>query len=331
MSAFPFLHMRACAHDLPGISSRGHGLRFLRGAVLSVPLRGACSLRATLTVRAPPADYVEECALSSSVDYYWYRETLNISTSISDSGSVQWWILLCLTCAWAFLYLCVIRGIETSGKVVYITSILPYVVLTIFLIRGLTLKGATTGIAFLFTPNVSVPRPAPGARPVGETMLGDRPPRLGPALASARAPGRMRAGPARAAVSVATVSGTGCPNPRQGLAPLSWTTYHALAFPGPLIPRHPAESPCLASGYRTGRSGDLAGSGNAGLLLLLAGLRGPHLLLQLQLGPVSVGGAGRQKAPSVLGGGGVGPGRLSLPRTLMLASPGPPTRPCWRQ
>lgn len=99
--------------------------------------------------------YVEECALSSSVDYYWYRETLNISTSISDSGSVQWWILLCLTCAWAFLYLCVIRGIETSGKVVYITSILPYVVLTIFLIRGLTLKGATTGIAFLFTPNVT--------------------------------------------------------------------------------------------------------------------------------------------------------------------------------
>lgn len=54
----------------------------------------------------------------------------------------------------------------------YITSILPYVVLTIFLIRGLTLKGATTGIAFLFTPNVSVPRPAPGARPVGKPCWG---------------------------------------------------------------------------------------------------------------------------------------------------------------
>lgn len=111
----------------------------------------------------------------------------------------------------------------------YITSILPYVVLTIFLIRGLTLKGATTGIAFLFTPNVSVPRPAPGARPVGEAMLGDRPPRLGPALASARAPGRMRAGPARAAVSVATVSGTGCPNPRRGLAPLGPPTTPSLS------------------------------------------------------------------------------------------------------
>lgn len=161
MSAFPFLHMRACAHDLPGVSSRGHGLRFLRGAVLSVPLRGACSLRATLTVRAPPADYVEECALSSSVDYYWYRETLNISTSISDSGSVQWWILLCLTCAWAFLYLCVIRGIETSGKVPWL--------------RGP--KGARRGWPPL--------RQLRGARPTGGSGRGLCRPQRGPACAPA--------------------------------------------------------------------------------------------------------------------------------------------------
>nr|XP_021153489.1 sodium-dependent neutral amino acid transporter B(0)AT1 isoform X2 [Columba livia] len=100
-------------------------------------------------------DYIEECAKSSPVDYFWYRETLNISTSIENSGTIQWWLLLCLTCAWAVLYLCIIRGIETTGKAVYITSTLPYVVLTIFLIRGLTLKGSTSGIVYLFTPNVT--------------------------------------------------------------------------------------------------------------------------------------------------------------------------------
>ncbi|NXI86695.1 S6A19 protein, partial [Rhipidura dahli] len=100
-------------------------------------------------------DYVEECAKSSPVDYFWYRETLNISTSIEDSGSIQWWLLLCLTSAWAVLYVCTIRGIETTGKAVYVTSTLPYVVLTIFLIRGLTLKGSTNGIVYLFTPNVT--------------------------------------------------------------------------------------------------------------------------------------------------------------------------------
>ncbi|XP_038626295.1 sodium-dependent neutral amino acid transporter B(0)AT1 [Tachyglossus aculeatus] len=98
--------------------------------------------------------YIDECARSSPVDFFWYRETLNISTSISDSGNIQWWILLCLTCAWSVLYVCTIRGIETTGKAVYVTSTLPYVVLTIFLIRGLTLKGSTNGIVFLFTPKI---------------------------------------------------------------------------------------------------------------------------------------------------------------------------------
>nr|XP_060630605.1 sodium-dependent neutral amino acid transporter B(0)AT1-like [Anolis sagrei ordinatus] len=99
--------------------------------------------------------FLDECARSSAVDYFWYRKTLNISTSIDDSGTVQWWLLLSLACAWGVLYVCTIRGIETTGKAVYITSTLPYVVLTIFLIRGLTLKGSVSGIVFLFTPDVN--------------------------------------------------------------------------------------------------------------------------------------------------------------------------------
>lgn len=43
-----------------------------------------------------------------------------------------------------------------SSQAVYITSTLPYVVLTIFLIRALTLKGSLDGIKFLFTPDVSI-------------------------------------------------------------------------------------------------------------------------------------------------------------------------------
>ncbi|KAM9307492.1 sodium-dependent neutral amino acid transporter B(0)AT1-like [Gastrophryne carolinensis] len=96
-----------------------------------------------------------ECSKSSPVDYYWYRETLNISTSIEDSGTLQWWLVLSLACAWGVLYVCTIRGIETTGKAVYVTSTLPYLVLTIFLIRALTLKGSVNGIKYLFTPNVT--------------------------------------------------------------------------------------------------------------------------------------------------------------------------------
>uniref|UniRef100_A0A8D3CZB3 Transporter n=1 Tax=Scophthalmus maximus TaxID=52904 RepID=A0A8D3CZB3_SCOMX len=96
---------------------------------------------------------IEECARSSTVDYFWYRETLNTSEAIDDAGGLQWWIVLALVAAWSVLYVCCIRGIETTGKAVYITSTLPYLVLTIFLIRGLTLKGSIEGIKFLFTPD----------------------------------------------------------------------------------------------------------------------------------------------------------------------------------
>ncbi|XP_018424354.1 PREDICTED: sodium-dependent neutral amino acid transporter B(0)AT1 [Nanorana parkeri] len=107
-----------------------------------------CPLNANRTGLEP------ECAQSSPVDYYWYRETLNISTSIENSGTLQWWLVLSLACAWGVLYVCTIRGIETTGKAVYVTSTLPYLVLTIFLIRALTLKGSVSGIIYLFTPDV---------------------------------------------------------------------------------------------------------------------------------------------------------------------------------
>lgn len=46
----------------------------------------------------------------------------------------------------------------------------PYLVLTVFLIRGLTLPGAAEGLIYLFTPNVSGPHmqvQAPGDKLVG--------------------------------------------------------------------------------------------------------------------------------------------------------------------
>ncbi|XP_078108002.1 sodium-dependent neutral amino acid transporter B(0)AT3-like [Sander vitreus] len=97
--------------------------------------------------------WVSECEKSSPVNYFWYRETLNITPNIETSGSVQWWLVLCLASAWCLVYICFIRGIETIGKAIYVTATFPYLVLTIFLVRSLTLAGATDGLIYLFTPN----------------------------------------------------------------------------------------------------------------------------------------------------------------------------------
>jgi hypothetical protein len=42
------------------------------------------------------------------------------------------------------------------SQVVYFTASLPYCVLIIYLIRGLTLHGATNGLVYMFTPKVQL-------------------------------------------------------------------------------------------------------------------------------------------------------------------------------
>uniref|UniRef100_A0A673TY85 Transporter n=1 Tax=Suricata suricatta TaxID=37032 RepID=A0A673TY85_SURSU len=98
--------------------------------------------------------YDEECEKASSTQYFWYRKTLNIAPAIQDGGGVQWGQALCLVLAWLVVYLCTLRGTESTGKVVYFTALLPYCVLIIYLVRGLTLHGATNGLAYMFTPKL---------------------------------------------------------------------------------------------------------------------------------------------------------------------------------
>ncbi|XP_063218625.1 sodium- and chloride-dependent transporter XTRP3 [Bacillus rossius redtenbacheri] len=97
---------------------------------------------------------VAECARSSETAYFWYRVTLDASPSMDHSGGLKWWVVALLLLAWVVVYLIVMKGIQSSGKVVYITSLFPYVVLTIFFIRGMTLKGAGAGLTHMYTPKV---------------------------------------------------------------------------------------------------------------------------------------------------------------------------------
>ncbi|KAI2661681.1 Sodium-dependent neutral amino acid transporter SLC6A17 [Labeo rohita] len=97
-----------------------------------------------------------ECEKSSATTYFWYRETLNITSTIADSGGLNWRMTLSLLAAWIIVCLAVIKGIQSSGKVMYFSSLFPYVVLFCFLVRGMFLKGAVDGIAHMFTPKLEI-------------------------------------------------------------------------------------------------------------------------------------------------------------------------------
>lgn len=77
---------------------------------------------------------------SAAAEYYTLN-MLNESSGIEDMGPVQWKLCLCLLFAWLIIFLCLIKGIKSSGKVVYFTATYPYFVLVILLIKAATLPG----------------------------------------------------------------------------------------------------------------------------------------------------------------------------------------------
>ncbi|XP_015231541.1 PREDICTED: sodium-dependent neutral amino acid transporter SLC6A17-like [Cyprinodon variegatus] len=95
-----------------------------------------------------------ECDKSSATTYFWYRQTLNTTSTIAESGGLNIKMTLSLLVAWIIVCLAVIKGIASSGKVMYFSSLFPYVVLVCFLVRGLMLKGSVDGIAHMFTPKL---------------------------------------------------------------------------------------------------------------------------------------------------------------------------------
>lgn len=98
---------------------------------------------------------VEECEMSSETAYFWFRQTIDASDSISEPNGVKWWMALCLTLSWLLVWFCIMRGIQSSGKVVYFTALFPYMILIIFFGRAVTLKGAGAGLKHMFTPDMS--------------------------------------------------------------------------------------------------------------------------------------------------------------------------------
>ncbi|KAK9873732.1 hypothetical protein WA026_002088 [Henosepilachna vigintioctopunctata] len=88
---------------------------------------------------------------------FFHRAVLEMqwSDGLHDMGYPKWQLVLCLISVYATLYISLFKGVKSSGKVVWITATMPYVVLTILLIRGLMLPGALKGISYYLKPELS--------------------------------------------------------------------------------------------------------------------------------------------------------------------------------
>ncbi|XP_051891282.1 sodium-dependent serotonin transporter-like [Pristis pectinata] len=91
---------------------------------------------------------------ASPAEEFYTRQVLKIhkSNGLDDLGGISWHLVLCLLLIFTVVYFSIWKGIRTSGKVVWVTAILPYIVLFILLVRGATLPGAWRGILFYLRP-----------------------------------------------------------------------------------------------------------------------------------------------------------------------------------
>ncbi|XP_023313152.1 sodium-dependent noradrenaline transporter-like [Anoplophora glabripennis] len=77
------------------------------------------------------------------------------SNGLHEMGYPKWQLVVCLLIIYSLLYISLFKGVKSSGKVVWVTATMPYVVLTILLIRGLMLPGAISGISYYLKPELS--------------------------------------------------------------------------------------------------------------------------------------------------------------------------------
>jgi len=95
-------------------------------------------------------------ALLATAEVY-HNETTNINQTFALSepgniGMIKWDITLCLLLSWTIVCLCLIKGIKSSGKVVYFSATFPYLLLITLMIYGLVQDGALEGVKQLFVP-----------------------------------------------------------------------------------------------------------------------------------------------------------------------------------
>ncbi|KAH7731727.1 SNF-12 protein [Aphelenchoides avenae] len=68
-------------------------------------------------------------------------------------GVIQDHLIVALAIAWIIVFFGVFKGIGSIGWAVTITATIPYLLLVILLMRGMSLKGAWVGLSFFFKPD----------------------------------------------------------------------------------------------------------------------------------------------------------------------------------
>ena len=95
-----------------------------------------------------------EAAAQSTGDFF-YSTILNISGGPMEFGGVEWLTVAMLALLWIAMFVIMFKGANVIGKVAIWTVIIPWTLLMILTIRGLTLPNAVDGLNYYLNPDWS--------------------------------------------------------------------------------------------------------------------------------------------------------------------------------
>lgn len=90
--------------------------------------------------------------LQSASQQFFDHRLLQKTSGIEETGGIRWELFGYLIISWVIVYLCIFKGVKSTGKVVYFTAVFPYFILFALLINNVQLPGAKNGILYFVTP-----------------------------------------------------------------------------------------------------------------------------------------------------------------------------------
>jgi len=86
---------------------------------------------------------------------YFFGDVLNLSSGPTVLGGLQWPIVGALAFVWVAMFFIMFKGANIIGRVAVWTVAIPWALLIVLLIRGLTLPGAVAGLNYYLAPDFS--------------------------------------------------------------------------------------------------------------------------------------------------------------------------------
>lgn len=119
-------------------------------------LKDLCSQRTNETLEQCRKELFSTINVTSPASEFFVKELSQIDQSrgLDDMGYLRPELVLCTVIVYVLHYFSLFRGLETSGKVVWVTATAPYMILSILLVRGLFLPGASMGIHYYLSPRL---------------------------------------------------------------------------------------------------------------------------------------------------------------------------------